>query len=202
MSKQTFNPRPIVLLGMIVLAAAMRIPNAGQMTPWANFSPIGAIALFGGAYFTRWKAFLFPLIALVLSDLAISTFIFHGKLGILYGEWYWMYGIFVVMILLGKWIIGKVTAMRVILASFSVVIMHWLLSDMKIWIGGGVDIRTLQPLSRGIDGLLQSYVQGFPFMRNFLVGTLAYSGLMFGIFEWIKKYNPRLQVKTNQSVHV
>jgi hypothetical protein len=194
MSTKTFNPRFIVLLVMILLTAAMRIPDAGRVTPWASFSPIGAMALFGGAYFTRWKAFLFPLLALFFSDLAISAFIFHWKFGVLYGEWYWMYGIFLLMIVIGKLIINNVTVTRVVLASVSVVVLHWLLSDLKVWIGGGVDIRTLQPLSRGMDGLLQSWAQGLPFMKNFLIGTIVYSGIMFGIFEWAKKRNPSLQV--------
>ncbi len=34
-----------------------------------NFTPIGAIVLFGGAHFaSRWEAFLVPLAAMVFSD--------------------------------------------------------------------------------------------------------------------------------------
>ena len=57
MSAEKFNPRILVLLVMMVGVAAMRIPNAAQLTLWANFTPIGAMGLFGGAYFTsKWKA--------------------------------------------------------------------------------------------------------------------------------------------------
>src|SRR4051812_43861604 len=98
MTKQTFNPKTGVLLIIIVLTGLMRIPNAAQVTPWSNFSAIGAMALFGGTYFNKpWKAFLFPVLTLLLSDLAISLFIFHGKYGIMYGEWYWIYSIFLLI---------------------------------------------------------------------------------------------------------
>ncbi|MEO8404365.1 MAG: DUF6580 family putative transport protein [Chitinophagaceae bacterium] len=193
MTKQTFNPKTGVLLIIILLTGIMRIPNATQITPWSNFSAIGAMALFGGTYFNKpWKAFLFPVLTLLLSDLAISLFIFHGKYGIIYGGWYWIYGIFLLIVLLGRWIISKVTVTNVVIASVSAALLHWLLADLTVWIGGGTDLRTMQPLSRDINGLIQCYTQGFPFMKNFLAGTLLYSGIMFGVFELMKMYNPKL----------
>jgi hypothetical protein len=196
MSRQTFNPRLVVLLIIIVATAAMRIPNAAQLTPWSNFSPIGAMALFGGAYFTKaWKALLFPVLTLLFSDLAISQFVFHGKYGILYSGWYWIYGIFGLIVLLGRWLIRRVTVKNVVIAAISASLCHWLLADLAVWIGGGTDLRTGQPLSRDMGGLIQCYAQGLPFMRNFLAGTLVYGGLMFGIFEWVKRSSTALQLK-------
>lgn len=196
MSKHTFNPRLAVLLIIIAAAAAMRIPNAAQITPWSNFSPIGAMALFGGAYFTKsWKALLFPLLTLLLSDLAISQFIFHGKYGVLYSGWYWIYGIFALIAVLGQWVIRRITVRNVVIAGVSASLLHWGLADLAVWIGGGTDLRTGQPLSRDIHGLLQCYAQGFPFMKNFLAGTLVYSAIMFGIFEWVKRSNPVLELQ-------
>lgn len=201
MSKHTFNPRLTVLLLIIVAAAAMRIPNAAQITPWSNFSPIGAMALFGGAYFTsRWKALLFPLLTLLLGDLAISLFVFQGKYGVLYGGWYFVYAIFLLIVVLGRVLIRKVTVTNVLLAGVSASLLHWGLADLMVWIGGGTDLRTGQRLSRDLPGLLQCYAQGFPFMKNFLAGTLVYSGVMFGLFEWMKRVNPALQPTiSNQS---
>ena len=43
-------------------------------------------------------------------------------------------------------------------------------------------------------GLQQALMQGFPFMRNFLAGTLAYSALFFGGFELLKMRFPQLSV--------
>ena len=61
-----------ILVAMIVAAAAMRLlPHP------ANFTPIGALALFAGAHFDdkRW-AFIVPLAAMFLSDILLG---FHGQ---------------------------------------------------------------------------------------------------------------------------
>ncbi|MFN3920557.1 MAG: DUF6580 family putative transport protein, partial [Methylohalobius sp.] len=60
--------RFLVLVGMILVAAASRlIPHP------PNFTPIGAMALFGGACFAdRHAAFAVPLAGMWLSDLMIG----------------------------------------------------------------------------------------------------------------------------------
>ena len=113
MSTEKFNPRLTVLLILMIAAAAMRIPNSAQLTPWANYTPIGAMGLFGGAYFTsRWKALAFPLITLLVSDLIINYFVFGGKYGVMYNGWYIIYGIFGLIVFFGKWMLQKVSGRR------------------------------------------------------------------------------------------
>ena len=66
------NHAPIYRISLvarfILFAAAVRIlPH-----PW-NFTPAGAMALFGGAKLgSSWKAFLFPLIVLFCGDLFVG----------------------------------------------------------------------------------------------------------------------------------
>lgn len=195
MTIQKINPRFAVLAIFMIAVAAMRIPNSAQLTPWANFTPIGAMGLFGGTYFTqRWKAILFPLLTLFASDLIIQSFVFSGKYGIMYSGWYWIYGIFILITFIGKWIIKKVSVQNVLLAAIVASLSHWLLADFTVWIGGGTDLRTMTLLTKDWDGLQQCYIQGLPFMKNFLLGTLVYSGIMFGAFEWMKSRRPSLQI--------
>lgn len=191
MKEGKINPRFALLAIFMFSVAAMRIPNAAELTPWANFTPIGAMGLFGGAYFNKqWKAILFPLLTLFASDLVIQVFVFNGKYGIMYGGWYWIYGIFILITFIGKWLIKKVSIQNVIVAAIVASLSHWLLADFTVWAGGGTDLRTMQPLSRDWAGLQQCYIQGFPFMKNFLMGTLVYSGIMFGTLEWMRKRKP------------
>jgi hypothetical protein len=171
-----------------VVVAAMRVPNSAGITPWSHFTPIGAMGLFGGAYFSKkWKAILFPLVTLLVSDLIIQAFVFNGKYGILYSGWYWIYGIFILITFLGKWLIQKVSVRNVLAAGVAAAITHWLIADFTVWAGGGINIGTGLPLSRNWEGLLQCYIQGFPYMKNFLIGTLVYSGVLFGAFEWMER---------------
>ncbi len=194
MSFQKINPRFAVLAIIMVAAAAMRIPDAAQATPMVNFTPIGAMGLFGGAYFSqRWKAVLFPLLALFVSDLIINVFVYNGQFGLMYRGWYWVYGAFVLIAFIGRWIIRKVTVQNVLLAALAATLTHWLITDFSVWLGGGVDLRTMQPLSRDWSGLVQCYVQAIPYMRNFLLGAIVYSGIMFGAFEWMQRRYHSLQ---------
>src|SRR5690349_4806804 len=80
------NIRFSVLLLMVLLAGLSR--TAIQVY---NFTPIAAMALFGGAYFSeKWKAFLWPLVSLFLGDLIIQGIIYKGQYGFpLYQGWYW-----------------------------------------------------------------------------------------------------------------
>jgi hypothetical protein len=196
MSTKKINPRFAVLALFMLVVAAMRIPNAAQLTPWSNFTPIGAMGLFGGAYFTKqWKAVLFPLLSLLASDLIINTMVYGGRYGIMYSGWYWIYGIFILITFIGKWIIRNVTVKNVVVAAVLASLTHWMIADFTVWVAHGTDLRTMQPLSRDWAGLQQCYIQGFPFMRNFLFGTLLYSGIMFGAFEWIKSGHPSLKLQ-------
>lgn len=196
MSAEKFNPRILVLVVMMVGAAAMRIPNAAQLTLWANFTPIGAMGLFGGAYFTsKWKAYAFPLITLLVSDLIINLFIFDGKYGVMYGKWYIIYGIFALIVFFGKILIKKVNIHNIVLASVIAALSHWLIADFTVWMGGGTDLRTMLPLTKNWAGLIQCYAQGFPFMKNFMMGNLVYSGILFGAFQFAEWRYPILKLQ-------
>lgn len=193
--KQTLNPRFLTLLCFILAIALLRIANATQLTPFANYSPIGALGLFGGAYLSsRWKAFALPILTLLVSDLVINKVVFQGKYGAMYDGWYWIYGIFALIVLFGKVILQKINVQNVVLAVIIASVSHWILADTTVWIGGGTDLRTMLPLSKDWAGLQQCLIQGFPYMKNFLVGTLAYSGLMFGAFELLQVRFPKLAI--------
>jgi hypothetical protein len=191
--KQTFNPRVLTLLCFILAIALIRILNVAQPSPVSNFTPIGAMGLFGGAYFSsRWKAFTFPLLALLVSDLVINAAVYRGQYGLMYDGWYWVYGIFALIVVYGKVLLNKINIKNLLLASVVAALSHWVLSDFSVWLAGGTDLRTGLPLSRDWSGLVQSLAQGFPFMRNFLAGTIAYSAILFGGFELLQRRFPQL----------
>lgn len=193
MKKDPLQPSFAILLLFIGTVALLRVPNAAHYTWLANFTPIGAMALFGGAYFkSPVKALLFPLLTLFISDLIICNLVFDGKYGFIYSGWYVVYGIFLLIVLLGRWILQKVNLARILGSGIVAALLHWGIADGAVWLGGGTDLRTMTPLSKDLPGLIQCYTQGFPFMKNFLLGTIAYSVLLFGLFEWIKTSRPHL----------
>src|ERR1051326_4060072 len=102
MTPKKIDPGTTVLMLFIIATAAVRtvFNFSYEISPLANYSPLGAMALFGGAYFNRrWKAFAFPLLMLLASDVVLHQTVFkrYGN-GFLYDGWYWVYGAFALMV--------------------------------------------------------------------------------------------------------
>src|SRR5215831_759303 len=136
---KNFNPGTLVLLTFIFFTAALRVIfNLNyEISPIANFSPLGAMALFGGAYFNKkWKAFAFPLLMLFVSDFVLHQTVFkkYGN-GFLYGSWYWVYGAFGLMVLCGRWLLAKITVTSFMISVVTCVFIHWIVTDLGVWIG-------------------------------------------------------------------
>ena len=197
MSLKKINPRTALLILFIVLTGLLRVMSAGNLlSPIANFTPIGAMALFGGTYFnSRWKSYLFPLLTLFLSDVVMMQLFYktHSN-GLLYSGWLWTYGAFAVMVLIGKYV-KKVNFTNVVTAAVTAALAHWLITDFGVWLVGGLDITTGKALSRDWQGFVQCYVQAIPFLKNMLLGNIIYSGVLYGGFEALQKRYPLLRLQ-------
>ncbi|MFT4023461.1 MAG: hypothetical protein QM664_06730 [Flavihumibacter sp.] len=167
-------------LAFMAVIAVLRIVNAAQLTPLSNFTPIGAMALFGGARIRGWLGYVFPIGSLLISDLVINTVVFGGKYGIMYSGFYWIYLTMAAIVAIGYFFIKKTAVLPLLAGGIAAGLLFWLIVDFNVWAGGGMDIRTGRPLSRDAAGLLQCYLQGWPYVRNFLAGTLVYSAVLFG----------------------
>jgi hypothetical protein len=186
-----FNPRTAVLLVFIAITAAMRVVfNFNyDISPLANFSPIGAMALFGGAYFnSKWKAFTFPLLMLFISDFILHQTVFKAySNGLLYSGWYWVYGAFALMTLVGRWLLKKITVNRFLFSVLICVFIHWIVTDLGMWIGS-------KTYSQDADGLIACLAKAIPYEWRFLAGTSVYGVILFGLFEWMKRKYAVLQM--------
>jgi hypothetical protein len=179
------NLRFYILAALVIIAGLSRI-----VVHLDNFTPIGAMALFGGAYFTnKWKAYLLPLMSLVLSDLIIQGIVFQGKYGFpLYEGWYWVYGTFALIVCFGNWMIKKVTVVNVVLACIASALAHWIITDFGVWYSG----CNVAGYAKDLNGFLLCYAMALPYLKNFLMGTILYSGILFGAFELAQYQFPRL----------
>jgi hypothetical protein len=192
MSLEKINIRNSVLILMIILAAAARFIHLDNQNVWANFTPVGAVSLFGGAYFTdKKKAYLVPLITLFLSDLLINYLYFH-KFVWFYSSAIWVYISFVAMVYIGT-LLPKINVVNVILASFGAVLIHWLLTDINPWLYGNL-------YDRSIMGYFQSLFAAIPFERSWLMGNLIYGFVLFGGFELAKAKFPSLKLRNQLAV--
>lgn len=153
--------RSTVLVGMILAAAASRlIPHV------PNFTPVPAIALFGGAQFSSKRlAFLVPLAGLFLSDLVIGFFSISPV----------VYGSFALTVCIGFWMRRRHSAQRVAFAALLSAILFFVVTNFGMW-----EIYNFYPKTQA--GLAECYIAAIPYFRNMLLGDLFYSALLFSGF--------------------
>ncbi len=182
------NPRFLILFGLILLMAILRVVFTfdKDLSPLSNFTPIGAMALFGGAYFTRGKAFAFPLITLLVSDIILNRFVYFGEWKLFYESIIWTYLAFALMVVVGQWLLKKINVKNFLLSSLIIVFIHWIVTDFGVWM-----IGTMYPMT--LSGYWACLVAAIPFERNFLAGTLIYGGVLFTAFEWMQAKIPSIR---------
>lgn len=194
--KQQINPRPWVLAAIILSAGIFRLFTASDtLTPLSNFTPLGAMAIFGGCYYQdKWKAYLVPLLTLWLTDVVLNRYLFFHSWVFFYDGFAWVYASFVLMVLIGHYV-KQVSVKSVVLSAVAGALTHWLVSDLGVWLSGGIDITTGMPYTRDGHGLFMCYYLALPFMKNLLIGNLIFGAAFFGVFELLQKQFPVLQVQ-------
>ncbi len=153
------QPRFLFLAGIIFATAASRlIPHP------PNFSPVAALALFGGAQLGgRWRAFLVPLAAMFLSDLILGFSLLTPVI----------YGSFALIVCLGFWVKRKPNIGRIGLASVIGALLFFAATNFGVWALGGYYPKTGA-------GLAECFTAALPFFWNTLTSDLFYATLLFG----------------------
>lgn len=205
MESQKIKTRNTVLILMILGAVAIRFltyylssfitystPSLNNWVAISNFTPVGAVALFGGTYFTdKWKAYLVPLGALFISDMVLN-YLYSSRITIDYTATFWVYLSFAIIVFIGTRI-KKVNFLSVGAASVLSVVIFWLLTDFPWLYGGALYPHTLL-------GYEQSLVAAIPFQKNMLLGDVVFGLLLFGGFELAKNKYSVLRTNTNLAV--
>jgi hypothetical protein len=176
-----------VLVLMIVLAAFSRV-----IPHMPNFSPLGAIGLFGAAHFSKkWQAFLIPIAATWLSDLFINNVIYgqyYPEFTWFYEGFYWQHSSYLLITLAGFIILKQVTPMRVLAGALCSSFIFFLVTSVSCW----------PEYPQTFKGLMQCYVAGLPYFKGTLLGDLFYAGVLFGAFALAQKKFPALQPATHR----
>jgi hypothetical protein len=152
----------MLALSLIIVGILLRfIPHT------ANFTPVAAIAIFAGVYLNKKQALIVPLLLMVLSDL------FLGMHNVVLFTW----GSFVLVTLLGIWTKNHKTAKGIISSSLASSVLFYVITNFGVWAMGWYP--------QTAKGLLDCYILGLPFLRNFSVATLIYTVVLFSIYEFI-----------------
>ena len=188
MKKQKINLRFGLLALMVLIAALSRLlPHP------PNFAPIGAMALFGAAYFSQKHfAFIIPIIAMWISDLILNNVVYgqyFNHFVWFYQGCYWTYGAFILIGTIGFITLQRVKPKNILFASILASISFFLVSNFGVWASGIM-------YTKDFSGLLTCYSAGLLFFKNTLMGDLVYSGILFGVFEIAQRKYPILKLQT------
>ena len=190
MSK-AITPKFIFVTVAILIAAISRIiPH-----PF-NFTPIAAMALFGGACLENKKlAFIIPLLAMFISDCilqAISGIGFHNTM-------FFVYGCFVITVGLGFMLRQNNNAGRTVLFSVISSSVFFVVTNFATWWLEGSNGAPLY--AHTVQGLINCFVAAIPFYNNSIfesfflntiMGDLFYCGVLFGSLYFAKSKFPVL----------
>jgi hypothetical protein len=193
--------------GMAIAAGLIRLI---PYHPW-NFTPVGAVGLFGGARLRSWWAYILPLGVMAVSDLLLWWINGQG-----YNPFNpWVYASFFLAVLWGRLLLRNAGPGRIAAASVLVSVQFFLLTNFGVWF---CDFLNPQPMPEStavvweesthfkvlsphqyapnLSGLLACYAAALPFtgtaapplgfFGNQLLGDLFYSGLLFGVYAWLR----------------
>lgn len=184
-----FSTGPLALTLMIIAVALTRlIPHP------PNFSPIEAMALFGGAYFANRKiGVAVPLIAMLLSDIVLG--LVNGGL---YVEHFTslpfllVYGCIALSSVMGFAMRGKVNTRSVIGYSMLGSLLFFLVTNLGVYLTASSMLGS----EACVAGIVPCYVSALPFFQWTVMGTLFYSMILFGGFALLRDLIPALYEQT------
>lgn len=165
---------------MLVLTAALYRIVPGR--PF-GFEPMIAMAIFGGAVISSKRlAFALPLAAMLLSD-ALYEGLTHANIlnmpGFYEGQW------LNYLLLAGISFFGiamkRINVQNVALAAISAPLVYFVLSNTGTWIFGGGYARPIT-----FAGWMQAMADGLPFLKWSVLGSLAFSAVLFGAWSALR----------------
>jgi hypothetical protein len=160
------KPRLVTIVAMIAAAVASRlVPH-----PW-NLTSMAATALFAGAYLEdRRLAFVVPLAALFVSDMALG---FYKGMAVVYLG-------FALIVCLGLWLRSRRRPLPIAGATLAGSLLFFGLSNFGVWAFGGQYPHTGA-------GLAACFTAALPFLRGTLEGDALYSLVLFGGFALMER---------------
>lgn len=167
------QPRTALLTGMVLAAAALRLlPHP------MNFTPVGALALFGGASFrSKRMALALPLVSLIAGDIFIG---FHQLMPYVYAS-------FLLSVAIGFWLRRNRSIVRVGGGVLAGAIQFFLLTNFALW------AASIGAYPRTPAGLAACYIAGIPDFWNTLAGDAFYAAVLFGGLALIEHRFPALR---------
>lgn len=139
--------------------------------PW-NFTPIFALGLFGGAiYQAKRNAIWVPLLAMLGGDLGIWALTGDSSNAFYSNQWI-IYSTYILCAIIGFSLRDNRSWTRIVVAGIASCLTFFIITNFASWL-------TYDTYPQTFSGLIACYVAGLPFLKNSLIATAIFGGLLF-----------------------
>ena len=167
---KTMSSKSLILLLVVITAATRLAPHLH------NFAPIGALAIFSGAYITDKRFFILPIVALLIGDAVTGFYSVYVMIAVYVG--------FACSAVLAKLVLkSSISALKFCVATIIGALAFYVVSNVGMW---------WVAYPQTVVGLVQCWADGLPYLARSLAGDLIYGAALFGIIEWHKSHKQTL----------
>jgi len=164
MKNETSRPLAIglTILGML----ARLVPHA------PNFTPVGGVSLFAGGRLSGWKAYLLPLVLMLVTDPLVGGYSFATP---------FVYASFLIYVWIGSRLRATQNPLAIGGAAVAGSIQFFVITNFGAWLG------PLNTFPHTAAGLMASYVSAILFYVRTLLADLFYSAALFGAYALLSR---------------
>ena len=164
MKNETSRPLAIglTILGML----ARLVPHA------PNFTPVGGVSLFAGGRLTGWKAYLLPLVLMLVTDPLVGGYSFATP---------FVYASFLIYVWIGSRVRATQSPLAIGGAALAGSVQFFLITNFAMW------LKPVSLYTHNAAGLIACYVAAIPFYGRTLLADLFYSAALFGAYALLSR---------------
>lgn len=168
----------VLAIALVTLAVTLRLlPHP------ANFAPVTAIAIFGGAVLPRKLALGVPLAAMVTSDAIIG---FYSTMPI-------TWTCYLLIALASSLWLQKPTLVKGATLTLSSSFFFFLVTNFAVWLWSGMYASTWP-------GLVQCYTLALPFFRSSIISDASFTTALFAILALARFATSKLLKPAQQEI--
>lgn len=163
---QNNTSRPLAV-GLTILGMLARlVPHA------PNFTPVGGVSLFAGGRLSGWKAYLLPLVLMLVTDPLVGGYSFATP---------FVYASFLIYVWIGSRLRGSQSPLAIGAAATAGSLQFFVITNFAVWLGS----TATYPHTAA--GLMVCYIKAIPFYPPTLLADLFYSAALYGAFALLSR---------------
>ncbi len=158
--------RPLAI-GLTILGMLARlVPHA------PNFTPVGGVSLFAGGRLSGWKAYLLPLVLMLVTDPLVGGYSFATP---------FVYASFLIYVWIGSRLRATQSPLAIGAAATVGSLQFFVITNFGVW------LSSTATYAHTAAGLMACYVAAIPFYGRTLVADLFYSAALYGAYALLSR---------------